>query len=69
VSNQILSSEQAFQAMAQFLEQYYERVGRKAELAVVLSDMQIMPDGRPADPAAWEDWLDAVRTVLEGTPQ
>jgi len=67
VSNQILSTEQAFQAMAQFLEQYYDRVGKKAELAVVLSDMQIMPDGRPADPAAWEDWLDAVRAVLEGT--
>jgi hypothetical protein len=67
VSNQILSTEQAFQAMAQFLEQYYDRVGKKAELAVVLSDMQIMPDGRPADPAAWEDWLDAVRAVLERT--
>jgi hypothetical protein len=67
VSNQILSAEQAFQAMAQFLEQYYDRVGKKAELAVVLSEMQIMPDGRPADPAAWEDWLDAVRAVLEGT--
>jgi hypothetical protein len=53
--------------MAQFLEQYYERVGRKAELAVILSEMQIMPDGRPADPAAWEDWLDAVRAALEGT--
>ena len=67
MSNQILSTEQAFQAMAQFLEQYYDRVGKKAELAVVLSDMQIMPDGRPADPAAWEDWLDAVRAVLERT--
>ncbi len=67
MSNQILSAEQAFQAMAQFLEQYYDRVGKKAELAVVLSEMQIMPDGRPADPAAWEDWLDAVRAVLEGT--
>ncbi len=65
----MLSAEQAFQAMAQFLEQYYERVGRKAELAVILSEMQIMPDGRPADPAAWEDWLDAVRVVLEGAPR
>jgi hypothetical protein len=69
VSNQILSAEQAFQAMAQFLEQYYVRVGRKGELATVLSDIQTMPDGRPADPAAWEDWLDAVRVVLEGAPR
>jgi hypothetical protein len=69
VSNQVLSGEQAFQAMSRFLERYCERTGGKGELAAVLSDMQIMPDGRPADPAAWENWLDAVRMVLEDTPR
>lgn len=68
MSNQILSIEQAFRAMSQFLERYYERVGRKAELGAVLSDIQMMVDGRPADPAAWGDWQDAVRLVLEDTP-
>ena len=28
----------------------------------------MMADGRPADAAAWEDWLKAVRIVLENTP-
>ncbi len=65
MSNQGLSGEQAFEAMFRFLERYYERVGGKGELAAVLSDIQTMPDGRPADPAAWEDWLDAIRMVLE----
>jgi hypothetical protein len=60
-----LSAEQGFWAMLLFLQQYYNRVGRKGDLATVLSDIQMMPDGRPADPAAWEDWLKAVRTVLE----
>ncbi|HEY3909379.1 MAG TPA: hypothetical protein VGM07_05755 [Stellaceae bacterium] len=67
VSNQRVSAEQAFQAMSRFLVQYYERAGRKSELAAVLSDIQTMPDGRPADPAAWEGWLEAVRAVLDDT--
>ncbi len=65
MSNQILSVEQAFRAMSRYLEQYYNRSGKKGELATVLSDIQTMPDGLPADLAAWEDWLDAVRTVIE----
>lgn len=67
VDNKLLSEKQAFHAMSQFLERYYERAGGNIELAVVLSDLQMLPDGRPADPAAWEDWLSAVRTVLEDT--
>ena len=50
-----------------FLQNYHLRGGKKGELAAVLSDIQTMPDGRPADPAAWEDWLDAIRAVLEDT--
>jgi hypothetical protein len=68
VRNQVLSLEQSFQAMSRFLEQYSQRVGGKSELAAVLSDIQVMPDGRPADRAAWGDWLGAVRIVLEDTP-
>jgi hypothetical protein len=67
VNNQTLSAEQGFQAMSRFLERYYNRVGRKGDLAAVLSDIQMMDDGRPADPAAWGDWLKAVRMVLEDT--
>jgi hypothetical protein len=67
-ADQMLSAEQVFRAMFVFLQQYCERGGRKGELAAVLSDIQMMPDGRPAGPAAWEDWLKAVQTVLENSP-
>jgi hypothetical protein len=53
--------------MSLFLEQYYQRVGGRGELSAVLSDIQIMADGSPADPAAWEDWLEAVQAVIEDT--
>ena len=59
-ADQRLSAEQGFQAMSFFL-----RGGRRDDLGVVLSDIQTLPDGRPADPAAWEDWLKAAQTVLE----
>ncbi len=65
MNNQTLSAEQGFRVMFLFLERYCNRVGSKGDLSAVLSDLQMMPDGRPADPAAWEDWLKAVRTVLE----
>lgn len=55
--------------MAQFLEKYYRRTGERNGLATVLSDMQALDDGKPADPAAWEDWLEAVRIVLEDARQ
>jgi hypothetical protein len=68
VNNQTLSAEQAFPAMFVFLQQYYERGGRKDDLTAALSDIQsVCEDGTPADPAAWTDWLDAIGTVLEQT--
>ena len=67
MSNQLLSVEQAFLAQSRFLEKYSGKVGGQGKLAAILSDIQMMPDGRPADPAAWGDWLDAVRMVLEDT--
>jgi hypothetical protein len=64
-----LSVAQGFQAMSRFLEQYHMRVGREGDLAAVLSDIQMTADDRPADPAAWGDWLEAVRMVLKDTPR
>ena len=69
VDNQLLLPEQAFRAMLVFLSQYYARGGCKDDLAALLSDIQTAEDGLPADPAAREDWLGAVRTVLEPIPR
>ncbi len=65
MKKKLLSSEQAFRAMFVFLNEYYQRTGRKAELGDVLGDIQLNKgDGMPADPAAWNDWLSAINTVL-----
>jgi hypothetical protein len=60
-----MSPEQAFAAMFVFLDEYYQRTNGKAVLADVLGDIQLLQDdGMPADPAAWEDWLAAIKAVL-----
>jgi len=58
-----LSAEQAFRAMGLFLENYFERTGYD-ELGFLLTDLQILDDGKPLDPAAWEDWLACVERIL-----
>ncbi|MGA8756487.1 MAG: hypothetical protein WB611_09160 [Stellaceae bacterium] len=68
MDNLTMSTEQGFRAMSKILDEYRKRVHDGGDLAAVLSDIQMMADGRPADAAAWEDWLKAVRIVLENTP-
>jgi hypothetical protein len=66
MNKKTLTPEQAFRAMFIFLSEYYERTQRQAELASVLSDIQTnRTDGLPADPAAWGDWLAAIKSVRE----
>jgi hypothetical protein len=66
MNNKLISHDEAFRAMLKFLETYCIRSGRKADLAAVLSDIQsVSEDGLPADPAAWNDWLEAVGSVRE----
>jgi hypothetical protein len=67
MKKKLLSSEQAFKAMFVFLNEYYQRTAGKAELGDVLGDIQLNErDGMPADPAARDDWLSAIKAVLEG---
>ena len=60
MTKRLLSAEQAFNAMFVFLDQYYERTGRTPELGTLLGELQLNREGRPFDPAAWDDWLAAV---------
>ena len=65
MKKQRLTPEQAFAAMALFLERYHARSGDSDELAALLGDIQINErDGLPLDPAAWTDWLSAVEDVI-----
>lgn len=56
---------EGFQAMYAYLEAHYSRV-KADEIASVLSDMSTLEDGSTADPAAWKDWLDAVKLAKQG---
>ena len=54
-SQTLLTFEQAYRAMFDFLQLNWER-GKSEELAMLLGSMDLLPDGRPADPALWADW-------------
>lgn len=60
-----LSEKEAYAAMFAFLEHRYDMT-KSADLAGLLGSMSLLPDGNPADPAVWEDWLDAVRKAKSG---
>jgi len=59
-----LSRMQAYQAMFKFLEAYYAR-GKADEIGILLGQLAIAADGKPMDPAAWNDWLKAVDQVAQ----
>ena len=59
----VLTREQAYRAMFEFLEAYWER-GKSEEIAMLLGAMALQPDGHTADPAQWSDWLAACEKIL-----
>lgn len=64
----ILSLDEAYDAMFDFLDNYYERT-RSEEIAGLLSDLQILTDGRSCDPAAMQDWEASVKKILNQRPR
>jgi hypothetical protein len=60
-----LSTREAYEAMFRFLEAHYDRTGSH-ELGTLLGGLAIDEDGEPMDPAAWTDWLAAVRIATGG---
>lgn len=51
--------------MYKFLEMRYHLTGAD-DLGAALGELALLPDGMPADPAAWEDWEKAVQIVRSG---
>ena len=48
--------------MLWYLEDLYQRTNSD-DLGSFLGDMQFADDGSTMDPAAWEDWLEAVDKI------
>ena len=62
----MLSAEDGFAAMYQFLRGYWDEF-KTANLADVLGDLQPADRGQSSDPAMWEEWMGAVRKVTTRT--
>lgn len=60
----MLTVEEAYGAMYRYLQRLLERTGSR-EIAGLLGEMSLLEDGTTVDPAAWSDWLEAVRDVQE----
>jgi hypothetical protein len=54
-----LSERVAYAAMFAFLEHRY-RLTESDDLGALLGSMSLLPSGGTADPAIWEDWLNAI---------
>ncbi|WP_225411916.1 hypothetical protein [Stigmatella hybrida] len=55
----------AYRAMEIFLEEYWKRVGRPDDLAILLSGIHLCDDGQTSDPAHWGDWVNALNEALQ----
>jgi hypothetical protein len=54
-----MTAEQAYRAMLAFLQREVE-LTESSDLADLVSEYKLGPDGQPKDPALWEEWLEAV---------
>ena len=57
-----LTEKQAYLAMIEFLDYYYEQT-QSDEIGEILGSLQLLEDGKPADPAMWEDWLKSIEKI------
>jgi hypothetical protein len=60
----LINDREAFVAMKLFLEQFYARAGNDME--TLIADITLESDGKPLDPAAWDDWVGCVEKAKEG---
>lgn len=59
-----LSVENSYRAMYLFLFRLYEMTDSD-DLAGFLGSMSLLEDGKPVDPAVWNDWLNAINDSLK----
>ncbi|MFC5552032.1 hypothetical protein [Massilia aerilata] len=58
-----MTVEQAYRAMLAFLQREVE-LTESSDLADLVSEYKLGPDGQTRDPALWEEWLEAVGKVV-----
>lgn len=60
-----LSEHEAYAAMFAFLDDRYQ-LTKSDDLGALLGSMSLLPSGGTADPAIWEDWLNAIKKAESG---
>ncbi len=68
MNDKLLDEKQAYKAMFYFLENYYFLTSDNT-IGGILGSMQLLNDGKPADPAFWADWEIAIKKVRNETSQ
>jgi hypothetical protein len=58
-----LTQQEAFQTMIAFLEAYYQQT-QADDIGALLGSLQLLEDGKPTDPAMWQDWIEAYQSVM-----
>jgi hypothetical protein len=61
-----LTPQEGFRAMFLFLDAFYRETSGTANIGEVLGELNPAIDGKSSDPAAWENWLEAVRVARSG---
>jgi hypothetical protein len=56
---------EAYKAMYYYLENLYN-LTKSEDLADFLSNMMLLEDESTADPAYWDDWLNAIKKLKDG---
>lgn len=65
---QPLDPEQAYVAMFEFIQEYWERVSRPEEIGDLLGKMRYTPGAGTVDPEMWQRWLAAIEKVQANRP-
>lgn len=60
-----LTIKEAYLTMFFYLDAIYNRT-KSDDLGMILSEMIMLADGKPADPAVWNDWL---KSISKDNPQ
>lgn len=66
MKHQQLTEHEAYLAMYAFLEHQWKLRGSE-DLAALLGDLSLLPDGSSADQAMKEDWASAVSDAISGS--
>ena len=63
-----MNKKEAYEALFYFLEKWYN-ITKSDDIGEMLSLMEYLEDGKPADPVMWDYWIEAIEKVKsKGSP-